>query len=199
MLSFAKQYGKDIHSQNNEDGIIEEILSRIDLQSPYKDQPLTCSEFGAADGFYCSNTRALIEKGWQGFLYDTHPSGDVKFGNIDASNVNYFIPDDINVLSIDVDGDDYFIWKAYKGTPAIVVIEINSSIPPNVDRPINTKADGCGYRQMVELGINKNYFIACHTGNLIFVRSEYKNLFPEIAGNPLTDTENYFNSSWLKK
>lgn len=212
MQTFFNKYKKNYFSQNGEDGIIEEALKRIqpsfpkhmempldETSEPKEIQTLQCAEFGAADGIWCSNTRALVEKGWDAFLYDSSPRGDVKYGNIDSSNVNYFIPDDVNLLSIDVDGDDFFIWEAYKGKPAIVIIEINSSIPPKSERAINGNHDGCGYRQMVMLGIKKEYFVLCHTGNIIFVHSAYKELFPEIVGNPLEDVENFFNSSWLKK
>ena len=157
-----------------------------------------CVEFGAADGVWLSNTRALIEKGWDSILYDIDPKGDVKYCLITSGNVNDVIPPNINLLSIDVDGDDFYIWKVYKGTPEIVIIEINSSIPPDEERAINIDIIGCGYQQMVKLGLSKDYFLVCHTGNLVFVRKEFKPLFPEITGDPLIETDKYFNKSWLK-
>ena len=194
MQTFYKKYRKDKYSQNGEDGIIDEIISRL----KFNGQPV-CAEFGAADGFYFSNTRVLLERGWKGILYDIKPSGDVLYAKIDRTNVNDLIPANINLLSVDVDGDDYYIWQAYKGSPEIVIIEINSSIPPDEERPINIDIIGCGYRQMLKLGLSKDYFLVCHTGNFIFVLNKFKHLFPEITGDPLTETDNYFNPSWLKQ
>ena len=57
---FYAQYAKDIHSQNGEDGIIEELLKRLEIKDGW-----VC-EFGAWDGVYLSNTFALVEKGFKG-------------------------------------------------------------------------------------------------------------------------------------
>jgi len=51
---FYKTYAKNVHSQNGEDGIIEEILKRLDIKNGY-----VC-EFGAWDGIHLSNTFNLV-------------------------------------------------------------------------------------------------------------------------------------------
>lgn len=185
MQTFAKKYGNNTFSQNNEDGIISEILKRL------KKKKGIAIEFGAADGFYCSNTANL--KGWTKHLYDINPSGEVEYKNITPDNVNELPKCDL--ISIDVDGNDYKIWQAYEGKPDVVVIEINSSFKPDEDHWSMEK--GCSYKKMVELGISKGYFLVCHTGNLIFCLNEHKELFPEITGDPLTDVKDYFNYSWI--
>lgn len=181
-----KQTGN--HSQNGEMGIISECIKRI------KPKLKVAVEFGAADGFFCSNT-AELPQGWKRHLYDVAASGEVEQKEITEGNVNE-LPK-CSVLSIDIDGNDRNIWKAYKGTPAIVVIEINSSIPPLSDQPVSDYQRGTAYKPMVELGIEKGYFLLGHTGNLIFVLNEYRELFPEIEGDGIDNVDKYFDTSWL--
>lgn len=192
MIDFISKYGRNVFSQNCEDGIIEEVLKRIQTHIKNSDGgakriPLICVEFGAADGFFFSNTRNLINKGWKGHLYDYEAKGDVEARVITPENVNELPKCD--VLSIDIDGNDYNVWNAYKGKPAIVIIEINSSIEPDKDEPVSDSRHGTAYKPMKELGESKGYFLLCHTGNLIFVDKKYEKLFP--------DADETFNKQWL--
>lgn len=182
MLDFVLKYGYNTYSQNGEDGIIEECIKRInpDLK--------VAVEFGGVDGVFCSNTASL---GWKRFLYDIEPSDfSVEKKEITPENVNQ-LPE-CEVLSIDIDGNDYEVWKAYEGKPAIVIIEINSSLIPEDDHFSIGK--GSSFSTMLKLGIEKGYFLLCHTGNMIFVLNEYKDLFPEVKG---VDPFELFNKSWL--
>ena len=54
--TFYSKYKKNVHSQNGEDGIIEELLKRLNITSGW-----VC-EFGAWNGIYLSNTFNLVEK-----------------------------------------------------------------------------------------------------------------------------------------
>jgi hypothetical protein len=56
------KYKKNIHSQNGEDGIIQEILIRLNIKN---DLNSWCCEFGACDGIRLSNTFFLVKKGWK--------------------------------------------------------------------------------------------------------------------------------------
>lgn len=188
MLTFASKYGANIHSQQGEDGIISEVLSRIGIEKG------VCVEFGGHDGYFCSNTRFLIEKGWTGYMYDMNPGHpEVIKKTITLDNVNDLPA--CNVLSIDCDGPDYGIWMAYKGKPDIVVIEINSSLPPLQEH--FTLSQGSSYITMLKLGVSKGYFLLCHTGNMIFIKYDHKNLFPEVIGLGIENWKDYFNTSWL--
>lgn len=193
MLTFAAKYARNVYSQNGEDGIIEEILKRIALP----EEEAKAVEFGAPSWSYCSNTALLADNGWSVRMYDIDPNADprIEQARITPHSVNEIIGWAISVLSIDVDNDDYHIWEAYAGKPAIVVIEINSSIDPWM---IMTPGDrGASYRSMVALGLSKGYFLAAHTGNLVFVREKYHGLFPEITGHPIEEFNLYFNRSFL--
>lgn len=202
MLSFHKKYAKDVYSQNGEDGVIEEILQRLGIRQG------VVVEFGAHDGTFCSNSRHLIERGWKAFLLEAdhdlfqkcvklHINNDkVCTGHffVSPDNVNNLLPNVCNVLSIDVDGIDYHIWDAYRGEADIVIIEINSSLPPDSDLRGDSQR-GSSFASMVVLGSKKGYFPVCHCGNIIFLLEKYRPLFPEIP--PFVFSKQYFNTSWL--
>lgn len=176
-----KRYKNNIHSQNGEDGIVSEIIKRI------KPKVKRCVEFGGHDGYYCSNTRALIENGWEGRMYDINPMHEsVERVEITPSNVNEIVGD-CTVLSIDTDGPDWELWKAYKYTPSVVIIEINSSIIP--DQEHFSYERGASFKTMNKLAESKGYFLLAHTGNCLYVRNEFKELFE--------DADETFDRSWL--
>lgn len=189
MLTFAQKHAHNRYSQNGEDGILNECIVRI---QPHFDHAV---EFGAADGEFCSNTLNLYHhKMWDVVMYDLVANPPlVEAKEITPENVNE-IPD-CSVLSIDIDGNDYLVWMAYQGKPDIVIIEINSSLPPM--REHFTKDRGASYITMLKLGIAKGYFLLCHTGNLIFILNKHRHLFPEIEGDGINNYELYFNKNWL--
>lgn len=202
MRSFHDKYRKDIFSQTGEDGILEEVFRRLDIKSG------SFVEFGAHDGKYCSNTRLLLENGWRGKLLEAeighakslidNTTGlpvELHFGPVTPENVNNLLPAEINLLSIDVDNDDYHIWGAYKGNADVVIIEVNSSIAPPEKVIPGTR--GASYGAMVELGISKGYFLLTHHGNCIFVHNVYRELFPEVYGDGVLNWEDYFSKAWL--
>ena len=189
MLDFVKRYSDNgLYSQNGEYGLIREVIKRIGLLEG------KAIEFGAADGFYCSNTADLCnEFNWSRRLYDIAPSGNgVAQMNITEETVNH-LPD-CDLISIDIDGNDFNVWKAYKGKPAIVIIEINSSLDPDIEFFHPDK--GASFCTMNRLAEDKGYFLLCHTGNCIYVLNEYKQLFPEIEE---VTSEKFFNEGWLMK
>jgi hypothetical protein len=192
MIEFAKKYGKNIlTSQFGEEGILLEVIKRIGLK------PGVCVEFGGHDSRFCSNTRLLADEyGWTTRMFDINPQSPlVEKREITPENVNNLPA--CSLLSIDTDGPCYWIWKAYKGLPDIVIIEINSSYSPHswhVPGPA-----GCSYLPCVSLGLEKGYFLLAHTGNCIFLLNKHRELFPEIEGDGIGNCELYFNTDHLPK
>jgi hypothetical protein len=151
--SLLNDFAGDVYSQFGEDGIIAEILDRIEAV-----QPLTrwCVEFGAHDGVFMSNTCELVRsRGYRAVmievdperartLAETHPQpevikiasmvgleGDSRLDRILASTP---IPIEFDVLSIDIDGCDYWILDSIKEyRPSVILVEFNPTIPNAVE------------------------------------------------------------------
>lgn len=188
------------YSQNGEDGIIEEIFKRVGTQSNF------FVEFGVEDGKECNSRYLLQEKGWKGLWIDGSTSNvdkakkefqsyplqvEQKFitaENIQEILVNHQVPKDLDLLSIDVDGNDYWILKALSAyRPRLLVIEYNASYLPSEKwvMPYNPDHlfDGSNYfgaslRAMAELAQSQGYsLVGCDSQgvNAFFVREELVN------------------------
>ncbi|QUC64796.1 hypothetical protein NsoK4_00460 [Nitrosopumilus sp. K4] len=182
-------FEKTIYSQNGEDGIIEFIFSQIGTTNKF------FVEFGVNDGTIC-NTRYLFEKNkWDGLMMDDLPENQphIKKEFITAENINqlfekYKVPKHFDLLSIDVDYNDYWVWKAITGYyPRVVIIEYNSSIPPNESKTVpysaTTKWDknnktnyfGASLLALKKLGFQKGYtLVGCDSRgiNAFFIKNE---------------------------
>lgn len=192
------------YSQSGEDGIIGKILETL------PDRDSWCVEFGALDGTSLSNTRNLIEHaGYSAVLIEGNTARfmDLKFNyshvekvttinrfvgfdvsnNLDHILADTLIPFDFDFLSIDIDGNDYHVWKSSsRFAPKAVCIEFNQTIPNEVKfiQPADQKiAQGSSLSALVELGKIKGYELVCVEGvNAFFVKSQYFPLF-EIDDN----------------
>lgn len=128
-MNELEQYESKRFSQNGEDGVIAEIFKRIGTTNKF------CVDLGAYNAVESSNVAALIEDGWEGILIDgsaisANPLIEVKNHFITAENVNdllenYDCPTIFDFLSIDLDGNDYWVWKALTYRPRVLVIEYN--------------------------------------------------------------------------
>lgn len=186
------EYRENRYSQFGEDGIIEEICYRLGIEEGW------FVEFGAWDGKHHSNTYNLLaNKGWQGVLMECDPErykallhtkeafpGRVhtfctKVGFEGESSLDNLlgktpIPQDFELLSIDIDSCDWQVWNALENyRPRIVIIESNSVIPPGIIQ-LHKPPESCGasFTALVNLGRSKGYQLVCHTGNCLFVRNE---------------------------
>ncbi len=202
MITFYQKYALVINrSQNGEDGILNQIFKRIGVT------PEEVCEYGANDGLFCSNVLPYLLDDAHGTLIEADENlyqeciknleevnVDVLCSMVTPENVNTIVPQKLDLLSIDTDGsNDYYCWKAYTGKPPVVVIEINSGYLPMEDRV----EEGANYSAMVKLGIEKGYFLVVHTGNLVFCLNEYRDKFPDILGDGLSNSDLYFLKLWL--
>jgi len=187
-----KMFGRKVYSQNDEDGIIECLCDRLGISVGY------FVEFGVgppANGLIEvngleANCRLLQEKGWSGLFMDggRYPAKlDVKSEFIDALNINllltkYNCPMVIDVFSIDVDGQDFWIWMNLSRAPKIVVIEYNSNFDPSDSVVIPFKTDyqwdctnyfGASLTALCKLGNSKGYKPVYANGvNVFFLRDD---------------------------
>ena len=192
------KYRKQVTSQDGEDGIIEEIFKRLGIVKGH------CVEFGAWDGKSLANTWDLWHnKKWQALLIECH---DKRFSDlekeygvltnlklvhamveVDGENSLTNIlkradyPKDFDLLSIDIDSVDYYVWESLKEfTPKLVVIEYNPSIPPDMEivDEIGAVEFGASAAALYKLAISKDYVLAtCTRSNMFFV---HKSIFPEL-------------------
>jgi len=134
------------HSQNGEDGIINAIFAKVGATNKYY------VEFGTEDGIE-TNTRYLFKhRGWKGLLMDgsnENLSINLHKAFITAENIEelfatHNVPKEFDLLSIDIDGNDYWVWKAITHfKPRVVIIEYNAHIPPTISKTIPYQADFC--------------------------------------------------------
>lgn len=177
------QLEKKIHSQNGEDGIIEKIFDTIKPTNQY------CIEFGIHPNQ--GNTIQLANKNWNYLWIDANGDGQkikkefITAENIESIFVKYNAPTSFDLLSIDVDYNDYWIWKSIRNyRPRVVIIEYNSSIPydekkvapydPNMVWD-GTNFFGASLLALNELGKSKGYtLIACDNKgvNAFFILSD---------------------------
>lgn len=179
-LQELNEHAVKYYSQSGEDGILDFIFSNIGTTNKI------CVEFGAGNGLDLSNTRYFINNGWNGLMMDYNGgSNGVKSEFITVENINdlfekYSIPTQFDLLSIDIDGMDYWIWNALKHTPRVVIIEFNGCIESDksVTVPYNSSHiyDHCDYYgasflAFKKLGESKGYKLIHQQNktNLIFV------------------------------
>lgn len=204
------RYGFKIYSQNDEDGILEEIFRRIGVENR------RFVEFGVENGFECNTAKLLVE-GWQGLWMEAnaaqakrireHFTSFFSSGNLSlleetvtAENINALLSQagfvgDLDLLSIDIDFSDYWVWKAIEvARPRVVVIEYNASLRPPLSlvvpySPTSSWSGGnyfgASLEAFVRLAQGKGYrIVGCSFSgvNAFFVREDLcKDLFLEPA------------------
>ena len=210
-----RKVGFKVFSQWDEDGIIQYLINKIPIESK------TFIEFGV-ENYEESNTRfLLLNDHWQGLVLDAS-AADVRYIQTDRvywefdlqakctwitrDNINSLLAearfsDDVGLLSIDIDGNEYWIWEAIQSIrPRIVIAEYNSvfglipvSIPykEDFDRTVahfSTLYYGCSLAALGHLAKKKGYLLVGSNiwgHNAFFVRAdvagEFKGLEPEEA------------------
>lgn len=169
--SIFNSFERKVYSQHGEDGLMAALFDRIG----------TCNEFfvefGVEDGSEC-NTRYLKESGWHGLWMDgSGDNVDVQREFVTAENVSalfrkYAVPHEFDVLSIDIDGNDLWIWEALDACyqPRLVVVEYNPTLGPTLNRTIDydpsfvwDKTDyfGASLKALDLLAAQKGYRLVC--------------------------------------
>lgn len=199
-LKRLNRFEYSIYSQNGEDGIIEEIFQRIGTTNKF------FVEFGVGNGVE-NNTLVLLSKDWRGCWIDSNSKhvadinkklnflisrNQLKIKNsfITAENIeNLFeemsVPIELDFLSIDIDGNDYWVWRAIKNyKPRAVVIEYNALWRANLKwvmkyNPQNewnrTNYYGASLKSLELLGADKGYkLVGCDFNGVdaFFVRND---------------------------
>lgn len=175
------------YAQNQEDGIINAIFAKVGTTNKF------FVEFGVEDGIEC-NTRYLSKhKGWKGLLMDgSHENAVINLHqefitreNIEALFAKYNVPEEFDLLSIDIDGNDYWVWEAITAyTPRVVIMEYNACFPETESKTVPYAKDfawdktdymGATLRALTKLGAQKGYTLvgtdSCGV-NAFFVRNE---------------------------
>ena len=214
-----------VYSQNGEDGILLHLFSTIGTH----DRRFV--EFGVGDGAQCNTANLSINFGWQGLLlegdrrqaekatryYWSRPgiAERVKVRNemVSAENIDRILGEEgiqgeIDLLSIDIDGNDYWVWRAISTIhPRVVVIEYNASFgkeravvvpyePSAVHRWLHASGyyHGASLAALNRLATEKGYaLLGCESAgvNAFFVR---RDLLTEALETP-TPEEAYYPHS----
>ncbi|HXO04699.1 MAG TPA: hypothetical protein VN884_03595 [Candidatus Sulfotelmatobacter sp.] len=208
-----REVGFKVFSQWDEDGIIQHLISKLRIENE------TFIEFGV-ENYEESNTRFLmLNNNWQGMVLDgckvdiraihrdpIYWQYDLQANAawITRANINELLcqsgfSPDVGLLSIDIDGNDYWIWEAIQSIrPRIVIVEYNGLFKlapvavPYRDDFNRTSAHhsnlyyGSSLAALHSLGTKKGYILVgsnCWGHNAFFVRSDvagdFKSLEPQ--------------------
>jgi len=182
------RHGFKMYSQCDEDGIIQEIFRRIGIG----DRRFV--EFGVETGIECCTVKLLLE-GWRGLWIDGSPQnvgriqthfasfcGDGRLQAIQsfvtAENINALIQQggisgQIDLLCVDIDYNDYWVWQAIEVVkPRVVVIEYNATLRPPFSGVVpyepargwdHSNYFGASLEALVRLGRRKGYrLVGCN-------------------------------------
>ncbi len=215
-LKNLNRYEHKVFSQSGEDGIMAEIFRRIGTTSK------VFVECAPGNGLE-NNTLYLITLGWTGLWIEANPkhvraidagfSKQLKDGTLSlqsqfatAENINSILdkaslPPDFDLLSIDIDRNDYWVWQKIRPyRPRVVVIEYNAIFPPECNWIVEyvpqatwdeTSNCGASLTALELLGADKGYkLVACTLAgtNAFFVRED---LVGEHFQRPFTSGNHY--------
>ncbi len=205
--SSLRNYEGKVFSQYGEDGIVTEILRRTKITGGF------CLEFGIENGTECNARNLLETSDWSAVLIDgsaknvksaqvlyaDNPKVKVVESFLTVENIlelfaELSIPTSPDLLSVDIDGNDYWIWERIltRYTPKVIVIEYNAKFSPPTEwiMPYNPSHQwdfsarfGASLASLVKLGAKYRYSLVCCNfagNNAFFVRSDLlKDRFPD--------------------
>jgi hypothetical protein len=206
-----------VFSQNGEDGIIAEIFRRIGTTNRY------FVEFGSSDGMENNTVLLLRRQSWGGLWIDGDHEAVGRANKhfrpeiagkklaiieafITAENIEDLfrrtkVPEEFDLLSIDIDRNDYYVWeKIVHYRPRVVIVEYNALYPPTISWVIpydpkamwaHTSHFGASLKALEELGAKKGYsLVGCNISgvNAFFVRDD---LLGDHFAEPCTADNHY--------
>ena len=195
-----------VRSQNGEDGILLHLFSLIGATNR------RFVEIGIEDGRECNTANLALNFGWSGVMIDRDAAGvasarefyaarprtrdtvrvvqrTVTREDVDDLLVEAGAEGEIDLLSIDIDGNDLWVWEAVQRTSArLVVVEYNASFGPSrsVSVPYDPGFDrmarhpsgiyhGASLTALTRVAARKGYVLTgcdSHGVNAFFVRSD---------------------------
>jgi hypothetical protein len=197
------------YSQNGEEFVIEALLMKDISPSKF------LVELGAGDGYHLSNSRYFIEKGWKGILIDADNRGnsDVKQHKITRENINsllktYQCPKEFDFLSVDLDGNDYWIIEEIlqRYSPKLIVAEFNASFESDCSKTIKYDSEfiwqGDNYFGFTleagrKLAQENGYTLMLQHAdmNIFLLRNDYAKEFTSKQENFRYEKSDYFKKS----
>ena len=184
----------DVTSQFGEDGMVAKLNEWLGLKTG------TCMEFGAWDGIHFSNTCSLWrDGGWGAVLIesDVDRAGALKqlaqkySGLVTAVHGRVGLeagtrPEDhvkdVDLVSIDVDGNDLHIFESTALRPKLFIVEFNPTVPKDLDIYAPYSRDnyfGCGLKSLLRVAEGKGYeYIGSTETNGFFLRGDLKAKLP---------------------
>lgn len=203
-----------VFSQFGDDGIIQYLVNTLKLRHELQN----FIEFGVND-YWESNTRfLLINNNWRGLVMDCSKANidyikhdkiywmhdlTAKCEFVNKDNINNIFKregylGDVGLLSLDIDGNDYWVWESIKVIrPIIVILEFNSvfgmkkavTIPyqPDfyrTDAHFSNLYWGASLKALYELSKRKGYtFLGSNSAgnNSYFIRNDYAKYFHKVT------------------
>lgn len=205
-LNYLRSYTKKITSQNGEEGVVQHLLEKIYKKKISDVTDLELCDIGSGDGFFLSQVYYFVKNfNFKSLLIDgdeNHINHSKKFFEkkhfvyhenlfIDKINkIEYFLDKykfkkNLDLLSIDVDGQDYHLFKNLKNyKPKILIIETNMTMRKDsiiIEKEQKSADDyigiGSSPRAIYELAKKKGYKLCLQMfNNLIFIDDKYFDL-----------------------
>lgn len=205
------------YSSLDEESVIENYINTIDVKNKY------CVDIAASDGVTMSNTYFLFQRGWSGLAVEYD---NAKFAALAAHYINFInvslsksmvtpdnvvnlleanqVPKYFGLLSLDIDGYDYFVLDKILTSfrPSIICAEINEKIPPPLKFTVKWDSD--------YVWENNHFFgqsicqlnILCQKYEYALVELHYNNAFlipKELSPYPSLTPEEAYRKGYLEQ
>jgi Methyltransferase FkbM domain len=193
------EHRHNVFSQFGEDGIIETIFRATGETTRW------CCEFGAWDGMHHSNTRRLVDAGWNAVLIEADPHKFAELRRNNASNprvvpVRAMVDSETNrlesiladagapeldLLVIDIDGPDYEVFESLQIRPRVICVEVVPGHDPEsrtpVPREVAANTIGQPLGLFYDTAVERGYRLVSYYVNAFFVREDAAGSLPSLT------------------